>query len=93
VDNIRRNGSVVSIWHLQNFSTPLGESGRNQFRSIKFQLEINCATHQDRLLYYASFPELWARGTLVDGGQNTEKWKPIADGEKDDRRYACDIVY
>jgi len=27
VDNIRRNGSVVSIWHLQNFSTPLGESG------------------------------------------------------------------
>jgi hypothetical protein len=93
VDNIKRNGNIVSIWHLQNSSTVLGVPGQNQFRSIKYQLEFNCATNQDRLLHYGSFADLWGRGTLVDGGKKTESWKPIADGEQDARRYACDIVY
>lgn len=92
-DNIKRNGNIVSIWHFQNSSKLLGEPGKNEFRSIKFQLEFNCDTNQDRVLYCASFSDLWARGTLVDGGTKTETWKAIADGEKDDRLYACNIVY
>lgn len=93
MDNIKRNGNIVSIWHLQNSSTSLGEPGKNEFRSTKFQLEFNYETNQDRILYYGSYSDLWSRGTLVDGGKKTEAWKPIADGERDDRRYACDIVY
>ena len=93
VDNIKRNGNIVSIWHLQNSSTLLGVPGQNQFRSIKYQLEFNCATNQDRVLYYGSFSDLWARGMLVDGGKKSEDWKPIADGERNARYYACEVVY
>jgi hypothetical protein len=40
-----------------------------------------------------SFSESMGRGTIVDGGKHTEGWKSIADGELDDRHYACEIVY
>jgi hypothetical protein len=93
MDNISRNKNVVTIWHLQNSTTPLGIPDQNQFRSVKYQLEFNCATHQDRVLYYASFSEEWGRGKLVNGGKKAEDWKQVADGEEDDRRYACDIIY
>ncbi len=101
VDNIDRNGNFVTIWHLQDFNNPAGPDGKpiavggpgREFLSVKFQLEFDCRSKLDRLLYYATFSGHMGSGVLVDGGMHSDPWKAVADGELEDRRFSCDIVY
>lgn len=89
-DAIRRTGSLVKAWHLNDFKSEQIVEGIS-YLSIEAQHQYDCTTNRERILALAKFSGNMGRGKVVYKDSQTRKWKPIAPGSVSHelRKIAC----
>ena len=75
---IRKNDYAI-IWRMRNFAEAR-QIGDSQVRSVKYQVEYNCADRQQRALYSEMYAGSMATGKLVALSYQQHHWKPAMVG-------------
>lgn len=75
---IRKDDYAV-IWRMQNFTDPR-QVADGQARSMKYQVEYNCADRQQRALYSELYSGSMATGKLVGLSYQQHQWQPATTG-------------
>jgi len=75
-DTIRRKGSLVKMWQLNDFKT-VQTVEDNSFLSAKKQREFDCAEERTRILAATQFSGNMGTGKMVWGNSGEQKWEPI----------------
>ena len=76
-DNIQRNGDVVTLWALFDYTTIQSIVG-GPWLSSKAQRQFDCAEKRIRLLGYMTFTGNMGSGESVFSNSQETKWEPIA---------------
>jgi hypothetical protein len=69
-------GKYGIIWRLQDFHTD-NYVDNKMFRSVKYQVEYDCISHERRGLYYEIYSGQMATGRLVDFSYALDRWRPV----------------
>lgn len=75
---IRENDYAV-IWRMRNY-VEARQIGDSQVRSVKYQVEYDCASHKQRALYSEMYAGSMATGKLVALSYQQHQWKPAMAG-------------
>ncbi|GAB0112858.1 surface-adhesin E family protein [Acidisoma sp. C75] len=73
---ILRKDSYAVIWHLQNFADARAVGGKT-YRSMKTQVEYNCAARESRAVYAEMYAGAMATGRLVDLSYDEGGWRQV----------------
>ncbi len=77
VDTIRREGNLVSMWQLINFTAMQGNRKTSRFLSTKTYKQFDCVEHRVRLLAFSEFSHRMGTGQRNDGLVDTDNWLSI----------------
>lgn len=75
---IRENDYAV-IWRMRNYPEAR-QIGDSQVRSVKYQVEYNCAARMQRALYSEMYAGSMATGKLVALSYEQDHWQPSEAG-------------
>ena len=78
-DTIRRKGSLVKVWHLNDFKTAQIVNGIS-YLSVKAQHEYDCTKNRERIIALTKFSGNMGSGKVVSKDSDTRKWKPGTPG-------------
>lgn len=76
---IIRKDDYAVIWRMRNFADPR-PVGDAEARSMKYQVEYNCAARQQRALYAEMYAGKMASGKLVGLSYQQHHWQPAMAG-------------
>jgi len=76
---IRRNGKLVTLWHLNDFKTLQIAQG-NSYLSVKAQHQYDCTENRERILALTKFSGNMGSGKVVYKDSHERKWKPVETG-------------
>jgi hypothetical protein len=76
-DTIRRNGDLVKMWQLSDFTTVQTVEG-DSYLSSKAEREYNCAEERTRVLAFTWFSGNMGSGNMVYSNSNERNWEPVA---------------
>lgn len=70
---IHKNGDIATFWELTDYKSPQNsitehidfEGAKNKYSSAKHQLEYNCATKEQYLIYSIYFSENMGEGRII----------------------------
>ena len=89
-DTIRRNGDLVKVWVLTDYTTRQ-TVGDSSFLSSKAQNEFDCAEERQHELAVTWFSDNMAKGNGVWNNSDETKWRPVAPGSVGEGvwKFAC----
>jgi len=87
---IIRKDNYAVIWRMQNFADAR-QIGDSRVRSVKYQVEYNCADREQRALYAEMYSGSMATGKLVGLSYQQHHWQPAITGGHGFER-ACQTV-
>jgi hypothetical protein len=92
-DTIRRNGDLVKVWALTDYST-IQTVADTSFLSSKAQNEFDCAEERQRELAVTWFSGNMGNGNGVWNTTDETKWRPVAPGSVGQGvwKFACDCA-
>lgn len=76
------------IWRMQDYASDNFINAK-RFRSIKYQVEYNCVSHEKRGLYYEIYSGHMGTGELVDLSYDRDHWRSIPVDGSVGFRVAC----
>jgi surface-adhesin protein E len=76
-DTIRRNGDLVKMWQLSDFTTVQTVEG-DSYLSSKAEREYDCAEERTRVLAFTWFSANMGSGNVVYSNSNERNWEPFA---------------
>jgi hypothetical protein len=83
-DTIRREGNLVTVWQLIDFTWMQGNQGigpfgfgPHRFFSTKTHKQFDCAGKRLRLLAFTEFSRHMGTGIPADGYVDTDNWLPV----------------
>jgi hypothetical protein len=90
LDNIHRNGHVITLWALFDYKTIQSIVG-GPWLSSKAQRQFDCAEKRIRLLGYMTFTGNMGSGEPVFSNSGQSQWEPIVPDSIDSNlwEYAC----
>lgn len=78
LDTIHREGDLVTLWQLVDFTWMQGNPrGASRFLSTKTRKQFDCAGNRLRLLAFTEFSRPMGIGIQTDGYVDTAIWIPI----------------
>jgi len=92
-DTIRRNGDLVKVWALTDYTT-IQTVGDSSFLSSKAQNEFDCAEERQHELAVTWFSGNMGNGNGVWNTSDETKWRPVAPGSVGQGvwKFACGCV-
>jgi len=76
-DTVRRNGELVKMWYLTNYSAIHGR-GDNSYLSTKIQAEYDCTEERFRILAVTQFSGNMGSGESVHTESDEGNWEPVS---------------
>lgn len=74
---IRKDGNMVKIWYLHDFTTAQPIPGHRPYLSLKGLDEYDCKKMMVRGLYVSVHSENMGRGEIIFRNADAGKWEPI----------------
>jgi hypothetical protein len=87
---IRQDDHAV-IWRMQTYDTDQ-MLNKKSFRSIKYQVEYNCASRQRRGLYYEMYSGTMGTGHLIALSYVSDHWRAVVVGTGRGYHLACGSI-
>lgn len=81
--SVIRKDSYAVIWRMQNLQSPaapISNAGGAQARSVKYEVEYDCAAHRERALSSESYSGSMGAGRLVGLSYAQQAWRPAPVG-------------
>jgi hypothetical protein len=75
MSTIQRSGNVVTAWILGDLADARPFKGRT-FRSLKTQVEFDCAANRFRLIHASLYSGQMGAGTVLESGPASNPWEP-----------------
>ena len=75
MSTIQRNGNVVTAWVLGDLAEPRPFKGKT-FRSLKTQVEFDCAANRFRQINASLYSGQMGAGTVLESGSVSNPWEP-----------------
>jgi hypothetical protein len=76
VDTIRRVGSMVRMWGMDDFNSPRVNMGY-RYKSSKGLAEYDCLNQQSRIINWALFSGNMGTGEVAGYGNTPDNWSPV----------------
>ncbi len=83
-----RQHDYAVIWRLQDYDSERFINNK-PVRSIKYQVEYNCASHQRRGLYYEMYSGQMGTGNLIALSYDRDHWRALRTSAKHTYQLAC----
>ncbi|MCB8879997.1 hypothetical protein ACELLULO517_07110 [Acidisoma cellulosilytica] len=83
-----RQDQYAVIWRMQNYAAER-VIDKQPVRSIKYQVEYNCASHQRRGLYYEMYSGQMGTGDLIAMSYDRDHWRALPVNASHAYQLAC----
>ena len=75
MSTVQRSGNVVTAWILGDLADARPFKGRT-FRSLKTQVEFDCASNRFRQIHASLYSGQMGSGTVLESGPVSNPWEP-----------------